>query len=38
METRKVYLDENGIKEFTDYQVQVQNPDGNVTLYMIEDK
>lgn len=34
----KVYLDENGIKEFTDYQVQVQNPDGNVTLYMIEDK
>lgn len=33
----KVYMDEDGIKEFTDYQMQVQNPEGSLTLYMIKD-
>lgn len=33
----KVYTDKEGIKEFTDYQMQVQNPEGSTTLYMIKD-
>ncbi len=33
----KVYQDKEGIKEFTDYQMQVQNPEGSLTLYIMQD-
>lgn len=30
----KVYEDENGNKEFTEYQMQIQNPETDLSLYV----
>ena len=33
-EGRKVYVDKDCTREFTDYQVEIQNPEGEITLYV----